>query len=231
MKLDDIMRELERMGTAQNVKIYKRHGAKHELFGVSFANLSKLKKQIKTDSELGKKLLATNNADAQTLGTMIIDPNDVTEDELNTWVKRMDYYPVVDSFVKNLVSKTEYSKKMIDKWTKSKDEWVGRAGWQLLAIYIMNDKNLPDQYYEKYLEKIEKNIHNSKNRTRESMNNALISIGIRNKNLMNRALHSAKTIGVVEVDHGETGCVTPDAAEYINKTWVRKEKKNNRKIK
>jgi 3-methyladenine DNA glycosylase AlkD len=225
MNFNEIMQELKHLGTAQNVKIYKRHGAKHELFGVSFANLNKLKKQIKKDSELGKRLLATNNADAQTLGTMIINPKDVTEDELNNWVKQMDYYPVVDSFVKNLVSRTEYSKKMIDKWTKSQDEWVGRAGWQLLAIHVMNDNNLSDKYYEKYLERIEKNIHTSKNRTRESMNNALISIGIRNKSLMNRALQIAKMIGVVEVDHGETGCVTPNATDYINRTWIRKEKK------
>jgi hypothetical protein len=33
---------------------------------------------------------------------------------------------------------------------------------------------------------------------------------------------AAKRIGRVEVDRGETGCKTPDAADYIKRTLVRK---------
>ncbi len=39
------MSELKRMGTAQNVKIYKPHGAGDKLYGVSFANLNILKRK------------------------------------------------------------------------------------------------------------------------------------------------------------------------------------------
>jgi hypothetical protein len=49
------------------------------------------------------------------------------------------------------------------------------------------------------------------------MNNALIAIGMRNDALRERALAAARAIGKVVVDHGETGCVTPDAASYIKK--------------
>jgi hypothetical protein len=33
---------------------------------------------------------------------------------------------------------------------------------------------------------------------------------------------SAQRIGKVEVDHGETGCKTPDAAKYIERAAARK---------
>jgi hypothetical protein len=49
------------------------------------------------------------------------------------------------------------------------------------------------------------------------MNNALISIGIRNPKLRKQAIAAAKRIGKVDVDHGETSCKTPDAAPYIAK--------------
>ena len=44
------------------------------------------------------------------------------------------------------------------------------------------------------------------------------SIGIRSPALTERALQVAGKIGKVEVNHGETGCKTPDAAAYIRKT-------------
>jgi hypothetical protein len=65
---------------------------------------------------------------------------------------------------------------------------------------------------------VESKIHTSKNWVKYAMNNALINIGVRNSVLEKKAIAAAKRIGVVEVDHGETGCKTPDAAAYIKKT-------------
>lgn len=225
MEYKEVMKELESFGTAQNRKIYGRHGAYGEFFGVSFANLNKLQKKIKKDTKLARELFKSGNLDAQTLATMVADPDEFSEKELDSWVKKMKYYPLVDEFVKNLVNKTKFSKKKIEEWINSDDEWIGRAGWQLLALYVMTENDLTDNYYEKYLLIIEKNIHTSKNRTKEAMNTALISIGTRNKNLMKKALQIANEIGVVEIDHGETNCKTPEAVAYINKTWAHKRKK------
>ena len=68
----------------------------------------------------------------------------------------------------------------MEKWSKSKGEWIGRSGWQLLAHLAMNDTGLPDSYFESHLATIEKEVHTRKNRVRDAMNSALIAIGIRN---------------------------------------------------
>jgi hypothetical protein len=57
------------------------------------------------------------------------------------------------------------------------------------------------------------------------MNGALIAIGMRNADLEKRAIAVARAIGPVDVDHGETGCATPDAASYIVKSRERSRKK------
>lgn len=57
------------------------------------------------------------------------------------------------------------------------------------------------------------------------MNSALIAIGIRNPELLEKALSIAAVIGKVQVDHGETSCKTLDAADYIRKTLARRAKK------
>ena len=53
------------------------------------------------------------------------------------------------------------------------------------------------------------------------MNQALIAIGGSMPQLTELALAAAHAIGRVEVDHGQTGCVTPPAAAYIEKMLAR----------
>lgn len=224
-RYSDVMSLLKKLGTEQNRNIYRRHGAGDNLFGVSFTNLRKLHKTIKTDHELACKLWESGNTDARTLATMIADPGQMTEDRLDIWIRELSYYMLIDEYVSNIVIKTAFARSKMEGWTQSDDEWIGRAGWQLLALLAMNDKELPNGYFEKYLHTIENTIHTSKNRTRDAMNNALIAIGIRNDDLEKNAMEVAANIGKVEVDHGEMSCKTPDAMEYIKKGKARRKRK------
>ena len=94
-----------------------------------------------------------------------------------------------------------------------------------MARIAMKDRTIPDEYFEELLSTVEAGIHTRKNRVRDAMNSALIAIGIRNEKLQQRAMVAAGNIGKVEVDHGATGCVTPDAASYILKTVNRKSRR------
>ena len=88
----------------------------------------------------------------------------------------------------------------------------------------MNDQAAADAEFEKHLVTIEQQIHKAGNRTRHAMYMTLIAIGIRNDRLRPLALAAAGRIGKVEVDHGETGCKTPDAAAYIRNAVERQRK-------
>ena len=52
--VEDVLRELELLGTEQTRKIYRRHGVGENQFGVSYANLGKLKKRIKVNHALAE---------------------------------------------------------------------------------------------------------------------------------------------------------------------------------
>ena len=56
MTLEETMKTLQEMGTELNRKVYARHGVTGDQFGVSFANMGKLVKQIKMDHELALQL-------------------------------------------------------------------------------------------------------------------------------------------------------------------------------
>ncbi|TXR95056.1 DNA alkylation repair protein [Bacillus sp. SH7-1] len=224
MLLEEVMRKLEEYGTEQNCKTYKNHGAKEPLFGVSFANLKLLKKKIKKDHDLAILLWETKNMDAMTLATMILDPKKVTTELLNKWVQEVDYYCLMDVLMTAICTSPIAIERM-EEWTKSDDEWIGRAGWSLLANIAIKNKTLYDDFFSSYLEEIKTNIHNEKNRKKEAMNRALIAIGIRNEDLERKAIEIARVIGKVQVDHGATSCKTPDAEPYIKKARERAEKK------
>ena len=223
MNYADIMKQLKAIGTVQNRKIYKRHGSGDNVFGVSFKNLRTLGKKIKVDHELARELWDSGNTDARILACMIADPKKISKDELKSWIKDIDYYVLCDEFAKSLVMRTPYAEELMIEWMDSEAEYMARAGWTILSLLVLDKKDTrSDNYYIGYLDRIEKDIHRSKNRTKQAMNNTIISIGIRNESLRDLSLSSADRIGTVDVDVGQTYCKIPDAREYIEKTWKRK---------
>ena len=224
MNLNSALRELKRRGTAQNRKVYRRHGVGENMYGVSFGDLRLLAKQIKTDRDLAVQLWATGNHDAQVLATLIADPAQFNAKLLDAWSRDLGNYVIADQFA-GLVARTPYWQKKAEKWHTARGEWVGRAGWNLIGQLALHESTLPASYFEPYLSEIKTGIHQQKNRVREAMNNALIAIGIRNAALQEKALSAAQTIGPVEIDHGETNCKTPNATEYILRTAAHRKNK------
>lgn len=222
------MRTLEAAGTSQNRKVYARHGVKNAMHGVSFADLGKLAKRIKTDHALAQELWRSDNHDAMLLATKISDPARLTSAEAERWVKALGNYIVTDALA-GLVAHSPVAHTKMEKWTASKGEWVSSAGWTIMCHIAMNDASLADSYFDPYIKTIESAIHGRPNRTRHAMVMALISIGIRNEALQKKAVAAAKRIGKVHVDHGETGCKTPDVEEYIARTLAHRARKAEKK--
>ena len=132
--LSAVMAELKGLGTAQNRKVYRRHGAGEKQFGVSFANLDALRRRIKKDHELALELWQSGNTDARILATMIADPQSLSPDQAEAWLAECSYYVLVDALVKNVIFKTGYADDKLAAWTGSEGEWRGRAGWMLLSL-------------------------------------------------------------------------------------------------
>jgi 3-methyladenine DNA glycosylase AlkD len=85
MTYEDAMSQLEAMGTEQNRKVYRRHGAGDNQFGVSVANLRKLAKQIKRDQPLAEQLWRSGNQDARCLATLVADAKSMSPSDLDRW--------------------------------------------------------------------------------------------------------------------------------------------------
>jgi 3-methyladenine DNA glycosylase AlkD len=221
MTFREVMKALDSAGTAQNRKVYSRHGVRGEMYGVSYATLGKLRKKIGTDHALAEQLWATGNHDARILATMVANADVVSSAQLDAWVKDLDNYVLADAFA-GLVARSPHAAAKSGKWRKSRDEWTGQVGWNVTS-HLTRTGDVSPAEGEKLLAAIETGIPRAKNRVRHSMNGALISIGLMGGSLFTKATAVARRIGKVEVDHGETSCKTPDAVAYLarNRTRVR----------
>jgi len=221
MTTKSVVAELQALGTAQNRQVYARHGVGTKLYGVSYANLGKLRKKIGLDHALALALWKSGSHDARVLATMIADPAQVSSATLDQWIRNLDNYVITDAF-SGLASRTPHAPTKMRKWMRSRNEWTATAGWNLVAHSALGDASVDEAFFAGCLETIELGIHKAGNRVRYAMNNALIAIGLRSATLERRAIAAAKRIGGVEVDHGETGCKTPDAVPYIQKAKARR---------
>jgi 3-methyladenine DNA glycosylase AlkD len=197
------------------------------MFGVSFANLNALKKKIKTDHQLAQRLWRTGNLDAQWLATMIADPARLTSTEVENWTRDLAQHErALSGLFAGVVAKSPFANEKMRAWMKSPEEFVRACGYDVLGVRLRDgDPKLTDADCRKILGEIEQGIGQAPNWVRYAMNGALIGIGIYRPALTKDAIAAAKRIGKVEVDHGETGCKTPDAIPYIQKALSRAKKR------
>ncbi|GMW00027.1 MAG: hypothetical protein AMXMBFR84_11650 [Candidatus Hydrogenedentota bacterium] len=224
----DVLQQLKELGSLHNAAIYRRHGIAGEIFGVSYAHLRPMAKRLSKDSALAQALWNSAVHDARILACMIADPATFPRALADVWIRDLDNYVVTDEFAK-LAGSLPYAQRLIKAWSQSDEEWTASAGWTALSVYALQNPVPPNSYFAEYVDEIRASIHTRKNRVRHAMNQALIAIGLRNDDLQAMALGAAMTIGKVNVDHGETNCVTPDAASYILKAVERRKRVADRK--
>ena len=221
MDASDVLRELEARGTEQNRKLYPRHGVIKPVFGVGYADLKALAKRIGTDQAMAAALRGSGVHDARVLAAMIDDPMASTIDSLESWCAEVDDRVEADALAR-FVARTPHAARLAREWTEDRSEWPAAIGWTVLAVLAPTDPSLASEDLLDALEAIERTIHDRPNQVRHAMNNALIAIGMRDEDLRDRTLEAADRIGRVEVDHGATGCKTPEARPYLLKSWDRK---------
>lgn len=229
MKIRQALTALKEYGTAQNRKIYVRHGADaSKVYGVSFANLGLLVKQIKCDHNLACQLWQTGNYDACNLATKIADPQAFTMAEAENWVIHV-HNPLHAGLLGGVLAQSKHATKLVMRWTKKKAEFVRETGYSLLGSLIkLDNQAISDEQALLFITTIEKEIHSSPNWARYGMNWALIALGTYKEAIRQEAIATAERIGQVQVDHGETSCKTPLAAPYIRKAALHLEKKKGK---
>ena len=217
--VSQVMTELKKKGSAQTRKIFARHGAPEDMFGVKVADLKVIAKKIKGNQDLALELFDTGNSDAMYLAGMVADGSQMTNKQLNDWAKKGSWYYLSEYAIPGVVAENKNARTLALKWIKSKKPTIATTGWATYSGVIATspDEELDLNEIKELLKQVETTIDDQPGRVRYTMNGFVIAVGSYVKPLLKQAKATAKKIGKVEVDMGGTSCKVPLATEYIAK--------------
>ncbi|MBE1557095.1 3-methyladenine DNA glycosylase AlkD [Filibacter limicola] len=219
MNLEMVMQELEVLGKERTKKIYISNGAHEPLFGVATGAMKPIAKKIKINQPVAEELYATGNYDAMYFAGIIADPKAMTESDYNRWMDAAYFYMLSDFVVAVTLSESDIAQEVADKWIASGEELRMSAGWSCYCWLLGNrlDVEFSESKISNMLGIVKNTIHDSPERTKSAMNNFLYTVGFSYLPLHEKAIETAKAVGIVEVKRDKKKSSFLNAYESIQK--------------
>lgn len=219
MEFKTVMEELEALGKERMKKMYMTNGAQEPLFGAATGAMKPIKKKIKINQPLAEELYATGNYDAMYFAGVIADPKAMTEADFNRWIDKAYFYMLSDYVVAVTLSESDIAQDVSDKWIESGEELKMSAGWSCYCWLLGNrkDSEFSEDKISNMLDKVKDSIHEAPERTKSAMNNFVYTVGVSFKPLHEKAVETAKQIGVVEMKRDNKKSSFLNASENIQK--------------
>jgi 3-methyladenine DNA glycosylase AlkD len=162
--------------------------------GVRMGDIQKLAKQLGRDHALALALWKTGVYEAQMLTAYVDEPARVTPAQMDAQARAFDNWAICDTLCFALWVQTPHAFAKIHKWATSREEFVKRAAFALLASVALKDKAAPDAPFLRALRLVEKAAADERNFVKKGVNWALRGIGSRNLALNEAALKLSKTL-------------------------------------
>lgn len=216
MTLQQVIDAIRSYGSESTKKTLMNHGAVNT-YGVKVSDLKIIQKKIKNDQALALQLFDTGIYDAMYLAGLVADGSKMTEKQLQQWAEKSVSPGISEYTVPWVASEHPNAWKLALQWIDSKEEGIAAGGWNTLGgiVSMKEDAELDLPMLEKLLKRVEKEIHQAPNRVRYTMNAFVIGVGAYVNALEQKAVDTARKIGVVSVNMGTTACKVPAAEVYI----------------
>lgn len=221
-----ILRKLESLGNENNRKGMARFGIETEnAYGISIPVLRTMAKDIGTDHRLALELWGTGIHEARLLACFIDNADEVTEAQMEKWVRDFDSWDLCDQCCGFLFDRTIYASLKAIEWSRRKEEFIKRAGFVLMAALAVHDKKAKDSDFLKFFPRIQGESRDERNFVRKAVNWSLRQIGKRNIVLNKKAIDVANKIR--QLDSVSARWIASDALRELTdkKTRVRLKRK------
>ena len=199
MKTNAILKRLRGEGSAASVAGMARYGIRPaKAYGVSTPVMRAIARELGRDTELASALWSSQVLEARMLATMIADPQQISEDEVERWVHDFDCWSVCDSACICLLWKTPFAWRKVREWSSRKPEYERRAAFALLAGLAVHDKKATDKQFRTALRLVTKAAVDDRNYVKKAVNWALRQTGKRNAVLREEAIEVAESLAAAE---------------------------------
>ncbi|MEO8018402.1 MAG: DNA alkylation repair protein [Pseudomonadota bacterium] len=162
--------------------------------GVLMGDIQRLGKQLGRDHALALALWKTDVYEARMLCAYIDEPERVTSAQMDAQARAFDNWAICDTLCFALWARTPHAFKKIHKWATSREEYVKRASFALLASMALKHKESSDADYMRCLPLIAKAANDKRNFVKKGVNWALRGVGRRSAKLNKASIALAKKL-------------------------------------
>ncbi len=196
--VERILSELKFRANPEKVAGMVRFGINpNGTLGISIYVLREIAKLVGTSHTLALELWHTGFHEARILASYIDDPIQMTEGQMETWVKDFDSWDVCDQ-VCGLFEESPFAYEKVFEWSTRPEEFVKRAAYAIMAGLAVHDKNASDDRFQKFFTIIESQSSDDRNFVKKAVNWALRNIGKRNQRLNAGAVACAHRIANID---------------------------------
>jgi len=166
--------------------------------GVLMGDIQKLGKQLGRDHALALELWKTDVYEARMLCAYVDEPERVTPAQMEAQARDFDNWAICDTLCFALWVRTPHAFAKIRKWATSRDEYVKRASFALLASMALKHKDSTDADYLRTLPLMEKAASDERNFVKKAVSWALRGVGRRSIALNQKSIALAKKLAASE---------------------------------
>jgi 3-methyladenine DNA glycosylase AlkD len=193
--VEEVLKKLKAKSKPDQLEGMARYGMTVEnRLGVSVPDMRKIAKEAGRDHQLALALWKAGITEAMVVASMVDVPEEVTEEQMEEWVKDFNSWDVCDQVCMNLFEKTPLAWKKVLDWSRREEEFVKRAAFALIACLAWHNKEAPDEEFIRLIPVIKEGTTDERNFVKKAVSWALRNIGKRNPNLNTVAIQAAKEI-------------------------------------
>ncbi|MFN3650578.1 MAG: DNA alkylation repair protein [Armatimonadota bacterium] len=213
MTTEEILAQLQALGSEKGRQLNARHGAGENQFGVKMGDIRAVAKPLKKNPELAAELWCTGISDAMLLAVLLMDPKRLSVDELEAMVSAATYPQLADWLNSYVVKQHPRKEQLRQQWIDSPDPMLGRSAWSLTAARVEKDPAGLD--LAALLDRLEAEMGSAPAPTQWTMNFTLAAIGIHHPEHRERALAIGEKLGLYRDYPTPKGCTSPFAPIWI----------------
>ena len=131
----------------------ENRGIKYEKnWGASTVDLKRYAAQFEKNHLLALKLWNKQWRETMILATLLDDPKEINEEQMDFWVKTAENIEIVEQAILNVFTETPYAFVKALEWCRGKKQLVKSAGLLMMGRLALTSKNDIDEMFETFFE-------------------------------------------------------------------------------
>jgi 3-methyladenine DNA glycosylase AlkD len=199
MTAKEVLAWLKRTGTRRIREGMARYGLPSDrAFGVTVAAMRAQAKRIGKDHALAAELWKSGWYEARMMAALVDDPLLVTARQMDAWAADFADWGICDTACFHLFSRNPLAWERARRWSRSREEFVKRGAFALMASLVLRDKAAPDARFLALLPLVEKGASDERDLVKKGVSWALRAIGKKNRALNAAAVGVARRLAASE---------------------------------